>query len=69
MFLGMVWSPEIWEAEMGEEGRGSIGLSLGSIINPISPGAAKGELAGLPVPVRGRGGAGTPKVKQVTSQG
>lgn len=47
----MVWTPEIWEAEMGEEGRGSLGLNLGSIIDPIPPGAAKGELAGLPVPV------------------
>lgn len=47
----MVWPPEIWEAEMGEEGRGSLGLSLGSIINLIPPGAAEGELAGLPVPV------------------
>lgn len=46
-----MWPPEIGEAEMGEEGRGSMGLSLGSIINPIPPGAAKGKLAGLPVPV------------------
>lgn len=38
-------------AEMGEAGRGSLGLSLGSIINPISPGAAEGDLVDLPVPV------------------
>lgn len=35
----------------GKREEGSTGLSLGSVINPIPPGAAEGELAGLPVPV------------------
>lgn len=41
-------------------------------INPrgFPPGAAEGELAGLPVPVlRSRGGAGKPKVRPVTVKG
>lgn len=46
-----MWPPDIWEAELGEEGRGSMGPRLGPIINPIPPGAAEGELAGLDVPV------------------
>lgn len=54
-----MWPPEVWEAgqsneeaaDMGEEGRGSMRLGLGSLIKPILPGTAEGELAGLPVPV------------------
>lgn len=35
----------------GEERRGSVRLSLGFSINPSSPRAPEGELAGLAVPV------------------
>lgn len=45
------WTDEMRRLQEWGKGEEEAGSSLGSMITLISPGAAEGDLAGLPVPV------------------